>query len=128
MANCSSVLKKALSIIVHHTPFFTANFKCSSRSTKFFMFFFLQGGFVISDIVIGCDDPIYNPSPVQELSLLNQFSSFTTLQSLVLEKQSKGAQSSMILSVRSDDLTYKISQSEISRSLLTVVRLSVRRL
>ena len=88
----------------------------------------LEGGFVISDIVFGCDDPIYNPSPVQELSLLNQFSSFTTLQSLVLEKQFKGAQSSMILSVRSDDLTYKISQSEISRSLLTVVRLSVRRL
>ena len=33
-------------------------------------FFFLQGGFVISDIVFGCDDPTYNPSPVQELSFV----------------------------------------------------------
>ena len=49
------------------------------------------GGFVISDIVFGCDNPTYNPSPVQELSLLNQFSGITTLQSLVLEKQCKGA-------------------------------------
>ena len=127
------MLKKSLSTILPHTSFFTEKFECSPGSTKkkkklTFFYFFLQGGFVISDIVFGCDDPIYNPSPVQELSLLNQFSSFTTLQSLVLEKQSKGAQSSMILSVRSDDLTYKISQSEISRSLLTVVRLSVRRL
>ena len=127
------MLKEGLSTILHHTSFFTEKFECSPESTRkkkltVFCFFFLQGGFVISDIVFGCDDPIYNPSPVQELSLLNQFSSFTTLQSLVLEKQSKGAQSSMILSVRSDDLTYKISQSEISRSLLTVVRLSVRRL
>ena len=29
----------------------------------------LEGGFVISDIIFGCDDPTYNPSPVQELSL-----------------------------------------------------------
>ena len=34
----------------------------------------LQGGFVISDIVFGCGDPTYNLSPVQELSLLTQFS------------------------------------------------------
>ena len=33
------------------------------------MFMVLQVGFVISDIVFGCDDPIYNPSPVEELSL-----------------------------------------------------------
>ena len=37
------------------------------------------------------DDPTYNPSPVQELSLLTQFSSITTLQSLVSEKQCKAA-------------------------------------
>ena len=34
----------------------------------------LQGGFVISDIVFGSGDPTYNPRPVQELSLLTQFS------------------------------------------------------
>ena len=44
-----------------------------------FFFSFLQGGFVISDIVFGCDDPTYNPSPVGVLSLLTQFSCFTTL-------------------------------------------------
>ena len=47
----------------------------------------LPGGFVISDIVFGCDDPPCNPSPVRELSLLTQFSGLTTLQSLVSEKQ-----------------------------------------
>ena len=79
---------------------------------KIWVFFsFLQGGFVISDIVFGCDDPTYNPSPVRELSLLTQFSGFTTLQSLVLEKHCKGAQSSMVLSMRSDDLTYNPSPS-----------------
>ena len=43
----------------------------------------MEGGFVISDIVFGCDDPTHNPSSVQILSLLTQFSGFTTLQSLV---------------------------------------------
>ena len=61
-----------------------------------FFFFFLQGGFAISDIVFGCDDPTDNPSPVQELDLLTQFSGFTTLQSLVLAKHCKEARSSMI--------------------------------
>ena len=35
-----------------------------------FFLFFLQGGFVILDIVFGCDDSTYNPSPVRELSLV----------------------------------------------------------
>ena len=82
------MLKKGLSTILHHTSFFTEKFECSPESTKNFdVFFSLQGGFVISDIVFGCDDPTYNPSPVRELSLLTQFSGITTLQSLVLEKQ-----------------------------------------
>ena len=51
----------------------------------------LQGGFVISYIVFRCDDPTYNPSPVRELSLVTQFLGIITLQSLVLEKQCKGA-------------------------------------
>ena len=50
----------------------------------------LQGGFVISDIVFGCDDGTYNASPVSELSVVTQFSGFTTVQSLVSEKQCKG--------------------------------------
>ena len=49
----------------------------------------LQVGFVISGIVFLYDDPMYNPSPVQELSLLTQFSGITTLQFLFLEKQCK---------------------------------------
>ena len=87
------MLKKGLSTILHHTSFFTEKFECSPESTRkkiLTVFFFLQGGFVISDIVFGCDDPTYNPSPVPELSLLTQFSGFTTLQSLVLEKHCKG--------------------------------------
>ena len=50
----------------------------------------LQGGFVISDIVLVCDDPTYKASSVWELSLLNQFSGFTTLQALVSEAMQGG--------------------------------------
>ena len=38
----------------------------------------MQGGLVISYIVFGCHDLTYNPSLVQELSLLTQVSSITT--------------------------------------------------
>ena len=71
----------------------------------------LQGIFVISDIAFGCGDPTYNPSPVGELSLLTQFSGITTLQSLISEKQCKGAWPSVVLSMKSDDLTYNPSPS-----------------
>ena len=116
MTNWFWILKKGLSTILHHTSFFTEKFECSPESTRkkkltVFCFFFLQGGFVISDIVFGCDNPTYNPSPVQELSLLTQFSGFTTLQSLVSEKHCKGAWSSMVLSMRSDGFTYNPSPS-----------------
>ena len=70
-----------------------------------FFYFSLQGDFVISDFVFGCDSPTYNTSPVWESSLLTQFSAFTALQSLVLEKHCKGARSTMVMSMRSDDLT-----------------------
>ena len=100
------MLRKGLSTILLHTCFFTEKFEGSPESTKDFdFFFFLQGVFFISDIVFGCDNLTYNPSPVRELNLLTQFSGFTTLQSLVLEKHCKGARSSMVLSMRSDDLT-----------------------
>ena len=103
MTNWFLMLKKGLSAILHHTSFFTEKFECSSESTKNFdsLLFFLQGLFVISDIVFGCDNPTYNGSPVWELSLLTQFSAFTTLQSLVSEKHCKRARSSMVLSMSS---------------------------
>ena len=71
----------------------------------------LQRAFVMSGKVFGCDGPTYNPSPVQELSLLTQFSGIPTLQSLVLEKQCKEAWPSMVLSMGSDDLTHNPSPS-----------------
>ena len=64
------------------------------KSVNFFqdlLKYILQGGFVISDIVFGSNDHTYNPSPVWELSLLTQFSGIATAQSLVSEKQCKGA-------------------------------------
>ena len=42
-------------------------------------FMFFLEGFVISDVVFACDDPTYNPSPMQELSWLTPFSGFLTL-------------------------------------------------
>ena len=71
----------------------------------------MQGGFVISDIVFGCDNSTYKPSPVQELSLLTQFSGITTLQSLVSEKQCKGTWAITVLSMRIDNLTHNPSPS-----------------
>ena len=54
-----------------HLPLTSLTFSSISLTIdSFFFFFFFQGGFVISDIVFGCDDPTYNPSPVWELSLL----------------------------------------------------------
>ena len=50
----------------------------------------LQGCFVISGKVFGCDNPTYNPSPVRELNFLTQFSGITTLQSLVLRSNARG--------------------------------------
>ena len=79
-----------MSTMLHHISFFTAKFKFFSQDLSS-IFMVLQGGFVISDKVFGCDDPTYNRSPVQELSLLTQFLGITTLQSLVLEKQCKRA-------------------------------------
>ena len=84
------MLKKVILTIAPHTFSFTEKCNFFPRSSRI-IFFFLKESFVISDIVFGCDDPTYNPSPVQELSLLTQFSGITTLQSIVSEKQCKGA-------------------------------------
>ena len=59
----------------------------------------------MSDIVFGWDDPTNNPSTVNEMSLLTQFSGITIVQSLVSEKQCKRASPIMVLFMRSDDLT-----------------------
>ena len=83
------MLKKILLTILHLTSFFTGKFKFFQDLPKICIV--LQGGFVVLDIVFGYDNPTYNPSPVWELSLLTQFSGITTLQSLVSEKQCKGA-------------------------------------
>ena len=79
------MLKKIWLTILRHTSFFTTKFKI------FHDFQFCMGFFVNSDIVFGFDNPTYNSSPVRELSLVTQFSGITTLQSLILEKQCKGA-------------------------------------
>ena len=50
----------------------------------------MQGGFVNSDIVFGCDNHTANLSSVRILSLLTQFSGLTTLQSLVVREALQG--------------------------------------
>ena len=71
----------------------------------------LSLAFVILGIGFGFDDLTFNPSPAQELSFLTQFSGITILQSLVLEKQYKGAEPIIVLSMRSDELTHNPSLS-----------------
>ena len=93
------MMKKVILTIAPHAFSFTEKYNFFPRSTKII---FLQGGFVILDIVFGCDDPTYYPSPVRELSLLTQFSGIATLQSLVSEKQCKGAGPITVLSMRID--------------------------
>ena len=110
MTNWFLMLKKGLLTILHHTSFFTENFECSPGSTKNLKGVFCKGVLLFQRLSL-YNDLTYNPSPVRELSLLTQFSGFTTLQSLVLEKHFKGAQSSMVLSMRSDNLTYNRSPS-----------------
>ena len=46
-------------------PFLQQSLSFSPDLTKYFHGF--PRGVVISDIVYGCDNPTYNPSPVQEL-------------------------------------------------------------
>ena len=82
------MLKKVISTIPPHALSYTAKCNFFPGSTKII---FLQGGFVILDIVFGCDNPTFIICLVQELSLLTQFSRITTQQFLVLEKQGKGA-------------------------------------
>ena len=102
------MLKKVISTLPPHTFFFTAKRNVFPGSTNIS---FYNGGFVILGIVFGCDNPAYNPSPVQEFSLLTQFSGITTLQSLVLQKQFKGAWPIMVLPMRIDNLTHNPSPS-----------------
>ena len=50
----------------------------------------MQGAFLNSDNVFGCDNSKYNPSSVRILSWLTQFSDWTTLQSLVSREALQG--------------------------------------
>ena len=50
----------------------------------------LQGGFVNLHTVFGCDESTYNPSSVQKLILLTQFSGITILQFLVTRETLQG--------------------------------------
>ena len=78
MASQFLMLKKIMSAILHHTSFFYSKDEVFPQDLPN-IFMVLQGGFVISDKVFGCDNPVHNPSPVQELSLLTQFSGIATL-------------------------------------------------
>ena len=69
----------------------------------------MQGSFVNSDIVFGCDHPTHNPSSVRILSLLSQFSGLTSLQPLVSGETLQGGLIKVGLSFRSDNLTYNPS-------------------
>ena len=105
------MLKKILLAILH-TSFFTAKFKFFQRLPEILMV--VQEGFVIVDMVYGCDNRTYNPSAVQELSLLTKFLSIKTLQLIVSEKQCKGGLTKhRVLSMRSNDLTYNLSLSKV---------------
>ena len=74
--------------------------------------FFARGFLSLQTLSLGVTTPHITPDILRELSLLTQFSGFTTLQSKVSEKHCKGARSSMILSMRSDNnLTYNPSPS-----------------
>ena len=77
MTNCFLRLKETLSTTRHENHFLQQNLSVQQYLPKTFMV--LQVGFVISDIVFGCENPPSNPSPVRDLSLLIQFSSITTL-------------------------------------------------
>ena len=82
MATQFLMLKKIWSTILHHTSFVTAK-------VKFFAGFlqFCKGVLPFQALSLGVTTPHITP----EFSLLSQFSGITTLQSLVLEKQCKGA-------------------------------------
>ena len=72
----------------------------------------VQGGFVFLNIVFGCDDPTYYPSPGRGIEFAHSiFRYLRPCNSLVVMRRS----------LRIDDFTYNPSES-------TVLRLSVRRL
>ena len=89
MIKLSLKLKVMTSITKHHMCSFM-----SENDLVFILFFisviFMQGRFVNSDMVVGCDDPTHNPSSVRILSLLTQFSGLTSLQSLVSGERLQG--------------------------------------
>ena len=110
MTNWFLMLKKGLNNTTSYILFYrkVLMFPRIYQKKKFDSFFFLFWKGVLSFQALSLG-PTYNPSPERELSLLTQFSGFITLQSLVSEKHCKGAWPSMVLSMRSDNLTYNPS-------------------
>ena len=102
MTNWVLVLKKGLSTVLHHTSFFTKTFECSPESTNNVNgFFFCKGVLSFQTLSLGVMTPhitpvlyrLYNPAVLSFGEVL------------------QGAPSSLVLSMRSDDLTYNPSPS-----------------
>ena len=106
--------KKIMSTMLHRTFFFTAKFKFVSRIFQIFSWF-CKGVLSCQTRTMGVTIPHITPV---------LYRNWVCSEEAISEKQCKGAWPSMILSVRSDDLTHNPSPS----SYLTVVRLSVRSL
>ena len=96
-------VNKSTSYIIH--TFFTAKFKFFPGSTKYFHG--LQEGFVISEIVFGCDNPTYNPSFFMGVKIAHSI--FRHYNPAVLnfgEVMQEALTKHMVLSMKIDKLTY----------------------
>ena len=101
-------VNKSTSYIIH--SFFTAKFKFFLRSTKYFHG--LQGGFVISEIVFGCDNPTYNPSFFMGVKIAHSIFRHYNPAVLNFGEVMQGALTKhMVLSMKIDKLTYNPSPS-----------------
>ena len=116
MIKLSLKLKLMISITKHHM--------CSFFVRKWFIFFlvvFMKVGLVNSDIAFGCDDPTHNPSSVQILSFLTQFSSLTTLQSLVsTEALQGGLTRHLVLSLMKSHVIPNFSNTNFARGFVNL--------
>ena len=96
-------VNKSTSYIIH--TFFTAKFKFFPGSTKYFHG--LQGGFVISEIVFGCDNPTYNPSFFMGVKIAHSIFRHYNPAVLNFGEVMQGALTKhMVLSMKIDKLTY----------------------
>ena len=117
MSSCFVMLTKILSAIQRQTLYFTAKFNFFCKIYQSFSWL-CKRALLFHTLSLGVTNP-----HITQLSLLTQFSSIKILQSLVLENDCKEIWPSIILAMKSDDLTNK-SQSIQP---LILVRLRVRR-